>query len=299
MNLLKDDGKDGIVAALVFIAVFLVSLVSILISLVFQADWPIAAPFFKEIGFAGIISLIVIFTVESFSRKRHEKAADALVEKINSDLFHAVYKRYIPEVVFAEVEKCLMHSGVFRHGHEVNYTIENLKGDAGAGDCNKHVKCLAQSRYTLRNVTEGEIDHPVILTLERPINPKLDGHCKIISMKINGNELKDEDILESTETTESQVVFRRNVKIPARGDVEVCSSSILLKQKTDSEIWASRLPSDGFKLTISMPGKDIKVFASALHSEKLTPILNNEVTKSWELKHGMFPFQSVVFWWHT
>ncbi|MDP1634267.1 MAG: hypothetical protein Q8L69_06255, partial [Gallionellaceae bacterium] len=65
------------------------------------------------------------------------------------------------------------------------------------------------------------------------------------------------------------------------------------------EIWTSRLPSDGFKLTVSMPGKDIKVFAKALHFEKIVPILSNDVTKSWELKHGIFPFQSVIFWWHS
>lgn len=294
-----NSDNDGVLAAWVYVGVFLVSLVFVLLSIIFSADWPIAAPFLKEVGFAGIISLIVIFTVESFSRKRHVKAANILVESINRNLFYAIYKRYVPDAVFVEVEKCLMHSGVFRRGHEVNYTIENIEEDADGVDCNKHVKCLAQSRYTLHNVTEGEIVHPVVLTLERPIDPKWDSYCKIISVKLNNTELTSADIIKNTTVEDAQIVFRHSVNILPSGCLEVSTSSSLLKQKTDTEIWASRLPSDGFKLTVSMPNKDIKVFAKALHSEKLVPILDNKVTKSWELKHGVFPFQSIVFWWHS
>lgn len=123
--------------------------------------------------------------------------------------------------------------------------------------------------------------------------------CVINSIIINGITLTDEEIASHLSTTESQKVFCRNTRIPPNGSIEVSSSSYLFKQKTDSEIWASRIPSNGFKLTVSMPSKDIKVLAQAHHSEKLVPILSYEVTKSWELKHGMFPFQSVIFWWHS
>lgn len=294
-NTTVEDGQ----AKLVYLLVFLASALFIALSVIYHDDWKVLAPFLKEIGFAGLISLIVIFTVENFSRKRHEAAANNLVERINHDLFHAVYKRYIPDAVFTEVEKCLMHSGVYRRGHEVNYTIENMVGEADGVDCSKHVKCLAQSRYTLHNVTEGDVEHPVVLTLERPIDRKWDNLCRIDSVNINGIELSTDDVVTHTAKDEVHVKFRYVVKIPPNGSIDVATSSTLLKQKTDSEIWASRLPSDGFKLTVSMPNKDIQVSATALHSEKLAQILNNEVTKSWELKHGIFPFQSVVFWWHS
>ena len=174
MNLWKAGENDLVSDGAVYGVVFLLSLVCLLLSVIFQSDWPVVAPFLKEMGFAGIISLIVIFTVERFSRKRHEIAADALVEKINHNLFHAIYNRYIPDAVFVEVEKCLMNSRVFRTGHELNYTIDNFEENPQGVDCTKHVKCLAQSRYTLHNVTGGEIEHPITLTLERPIEPRWD-----------------------------------------------------------------------------------------------------------------------------
>lgn len=283
----------------VYLVVLLVSLLCIALSIIFHEDWKILSPFLQEVGFAGIISLLVIFTVEKFSRKNHEKAASLLVDRMNLDLFHAVYKRYIPNAVFVEVEKCLMRSDVFRSDHEVYYTIENIVGEIDGVDCNKHVKCLAQSIYTLKNVTEGEVNHPVIMKLERPIDEKWDGFCKIISVVINGAELTSEEIAKYTQRDDVHVVFRYSVLIPPKGSVSINTTASLLKQKTDSEIWASRLPSDGFKLIVSMPSKDIKVSATALHSESLVPLLNNEVTKSWVLKHGMFPHQSVIFWWHS
>lgn len=291
------DGR----AKLVYLIVLLVSLLLILLGVIYHEDWKVAAPFLKEVGYAGLISIIVIFTIEKFSRESHKVAAEKIANDMITNLFHAVYKRYIPDAVFSEVEKCLMHSNVFRRRHEVNYTIKSIKdGDGdGVGDCNKHVKCWAQSSYILENVSNQDIEHTVLLKLERPIEAKWDEQCKILSVTINDTEISEADVISCTSKDDVHVIFSRKVTIPAKGNLKVASSSTLLKQKTDSEIWASRLPSDGFRLTISMPSQDISVSASALHFEKLVPILNNDVTKSWELNHGIFPFQSVIFWWHS
>lgn len=289
----------------VYFFIFLISIVFILLYVIFKDIWPVIAPLLKEIGTAGLIALVVIFSVERYSRNRHAKAADALVDRMNRNLFHAIYNRYIPEEVFVEVEKCLMHNGVFRRGHEINYTIQNIDSDLEdeqgkkTVDCTKHVKCLAQSRYSLENLTNGSIQHKVKLVLERPIDPKWNDYCDIMSMKIGGRDLSTQEIDQYSSKTEVQLVFEFPITIPPNGKVEITSVSTLLKLKTDSEIWTSRLPSDGIKLTVSMPNKDINVNASAMHSEKLVKVLDNQVTKSWELKHGIFPHQSVVFWWYS
>jgi hypothetical protein len=306
MKPIKDNMKiENSENWLVYLIVGIFSVLFILISIVLKDTWPVVSPFLKEIGFAGIISLIVIFTVERYSRNRHAKAADDLVDRINKNLFHAIYNRYIPEEVFVEVEKCLMHNSIFRRGHEINYTIQNLEADVEdengkkTVDCSRHVQCLAQSRYTLKNVTGGQITHHVQLVLERPIDPKWNDFCEIKEIKISGRALSKEEIDQYSQKTEAQLIFDYEISIPPNGQIEVTSESTLLKLKTDSEIWSSRLPSDGIKLTVSMPSKDISVNASAIHSEKLVKILDNPVTKSWELKHGMFPHQSVVFWWYS
>lgn len=278
-----------------------IGLGSALLVLASVEGWsPLGIPptFFKDLGIAGIVALIVILTVEKQSRDRHERAANTLVKRINENLFHAIYNRYVPEVVLAEVEKLLMKASIYRTDHEINYTIEGVKDGEGPNlDCSRHVRCQAQSRYTLHNVSEGLVTHDVVTVLERPIDPDWESECKIEEVSIGGIPLTEDVIKAHTSDTPEQFKFSYPLEVTAGERVEISTSSRLIKRRLDIETWASRLPSDGLKLTVSVPNKDLDVRAFAHHSEPLKEILNNAVTKSWELKYGVFPYQSVSFWW--
>lgn len=297
----KDIDKTSL---LVYTIVLLISALAVAAS-----NWGVVSPtenphlnkFVLDIGFAGIISVFLASTIEYFTRCKHEAAADALVAKINNNLFHAIYEKYIPDEIFAEVERAVMFSGVFRRGHELNYTIENIPTSSANVPCDKHVKCLAQTRYELENISDTEIPHNVKLFLEIPIDKYLEPLCKIEEIEINDKTLSADEIESHTSKTPCQIEFSYPIKIPKGNKLSVRTSATLVKRKLDSEIWTSQLPSDGIKLTVSMPNKDIEVRAHASHSQPLVPVLDNDVTKSWELKHGIFPHQSVIFWWspHT
>lgn len=291
----SDGGIDS--ANLFYFIVFCVALVALLAAHLVPKDWPITASILKELGTAGIVSLVIIFTIERFTRTKTQKAADRLLERINADLFYAIYKRYIPNDVFVEVERALLHASVFRTDHEIYYTIENIDEPLDRVDISQYVRCRAQSRSRLKNVTGGPILHNVVLTLERPLDDALVKHCRIVSVKVGDVFLASAEVEKHTTATDTQIVFRYPVQIDAGKVLDVATDSLLLKGRTDQEIWASRVPSSGTSLTVSIPGRDLKVMANALHSEQLQPVLNTDVTKKWELKHGMFPYQSVVFWW--
>lgn len=265
----------------------------------FLSSWSIHV-FMKELGFAGVIALILIGTIERFTRKRHERAADDLVKRINNDLFHAIYERYIPHSVFNEVEKGLMKSNVYRKNLEVYYTLESFPDDEKIDGlpCDRHLKCSMLNKYDLKNITDKPIEHDVILNLELPIDPGWERYCKITEIEIDGERLPPAAIKEKTETTSIQICFCHTITIKPGDVVSVMTKAELIKRKLDQELWTSRLPSDGIKLTVTVPMKDLEVDAHALHLEEVKPILDTEVTKSWELRHGIFPFQSVVFWWH-
>ena len=62
------------------------------------------------------------------------------------------------------------------------------------------------------------------------------------------------------------------------------------------EVWSTRIPSDGLTLSVRHP-TNLQVDATANHSQKLDPLLSQPNIHKWKLDHGMFPFQSVVFWW--
>jgi hypothetical protein len=296
---MSEQSEDIKSEKLVYFVVGAISLLLILVAELTHKDYEQVAAFCKELGMAGVIALIVIFTVESYTRKRHEKAANALIEKINSNLFHAIYHRHIPDEVFTEVEKCLMHSDVFRSQHEVMYTLTKFAEDTKGVDCTKHVKCEALSTYKLKNVSNHEIKHNVVMMLERPIDVDWDGHVKIVKAKINGKELTSEEIEDASSKGESQVVFTYPTTINIGQTISVRVQALLVKQRTDQEVWASRLPSDGLKIIVQTPDKDFTVNAKANHNEKLELEVDSDVTKKWVLPYGIIPYQSVSFWWHS
>lgn len=296
-TLSRENDADGVLALWVYLVVFLISALLLFFSHVIEHKaWSL---FIQELGFAGIIALILIFTIEKFSRARHQRAADNLVREINENLFHAIYERYIPAEAFAEVEKTLLKAKVFRRNHEVTYTLTNLPDKSSGVECERHVECLAQSSYILENITSGEVEHEVTLNLEMPIDKGWIEYLKIRQVVINKAQLDQATVEKHTSDTSAQRRFSYPVKIPPGGRITVRTEATLVKRKLDQEIWTSRVPSDGLKLMVTIPSQDLEVFAHANHPEDLEITLNNDGTKKWELNFGMLPFQSIAFWWRT
>ena len=244
---------------------------------------------FKETGFALVVAVILVGTIERFTRERHEAAAHATMEEINKNLFYAVFKRYIPEKVFEEVEKLVMEADVFRSKHKLDYTIED--GTDG------RVSCLAQTSYVLTSVVDATIEHKVTVSLELPVDHQYVGECFVEFLQIDNLKLNKDELQNYVTQTAEHVKMEYPITIAGRGSVRISTRSRLSKQSTDVELWASRIPSDGLELTVSTPNKNLTVCASANHSAQPEQTIDNDVTKKWELPYGIFPHQSIMFWW--
>jgi hypothetical protein len=252
---------------------------------------------FKELGTAILIAMILVFTVERFTRERHEKAADDMMMNINKNLFNAIFKRYIPERVFEQVEKCVMESKVYRHEHELDYVIEKF-GAKYSDDLQKNFfKCTAHTRYQIENLLDQQITHNVFIRLERPLFEEHQKICEIVEISIDKHHLSPEEIKKHTKYTDQHIEFCYPCSLAQRSSLQVKTKSILVKQQCDMEIWCSQLPSDGFKLEVSTPSKDITVHAVANHHEKLEEQTVSEVSHKWVLDYGVFPHQSIILWW--
>ncbi|MDD5299429.1 MAG: hypothetical protein PHD65_02935 [Gallionella sp.] len=256
--------------------------------------------FFTEVGIAGFVALALIATIERFTRDKHERAADSLIERIKTNLFHAIYRRHIPQEIFEEVEHCLLTKNVIRRNYIVNFWLREITAMEAANegitqdDMNNHLFCELSPTYELENISEGRTATDICVSLERPIDENLLKFVRIESVKVDGVPV---DISNSCEFTSTHVQLKHEISIPAKSKTKIAIRAHTIKRKTDSEIWASILPSDGIKLEVSAP-KSISVHAYANHSKKLTyESFEGGMRHVWELEHGIFPYQSVIFWW--
>ncbi|MDB5935651.1 MAG: hypothetical protein JWQ01_2995 [Massilia sp.] len=250
----------------------------------------------KELAFAIIIAVILIYTIEKANRASHERAADALIGKINVDLFHAIYKRTIPPAVFAEVEKCLLRSRVYREDYRLIYTLNKLDGVEG------YLRCTAESNYIIKNITDASVEHTVKLLVEMPIEKDMTKYCSIESIEIDGRRLSQDEVKKNLEAdTELQMNFSQKIEIPAGASVTVKTRALLVKRLVDEEIWRCVLPSSGIKLQVVTPASDLRVSAVAFHSEKFLRTYGEDneggTFHSWELNYGIFPHQAIAFFW--
>jgi hypothetical protein len=286
----KSDSKkiENLTYALLAVASFAVLLGSLLL----HEKWPDISAFLHELSFAGFIALIVIMTIERFTRERHLAEARNLISVINKNLFYAIYQRYIPPVVFREVERLLLSCDAFRTNYAITYSIEPIADDQ------LHYVCAAQSSYELHNRADDEITHVVKLNLEKPLNVAHQPLCKILSVRIGNHILTDEEIAKHTSVGKTQIHFSYPTKVAPQSALKVDVAGTLIKQVTDMELWRTTLPAEGFRVTVSAPN-GVTVEANSIHSQPAEVVHCAGNKKTWEISGGLLPTQGMVFWWHT
>jgi hypothetical protein len=148
--------------------------------------------FLKELGFAGIIALIVIFTVERFSKGRHVKESnefvESLINKINNSMFHAIYDRNLPHPIFKEIEEVVLSSQAYTKDSRLDYTISFSIKDSNL------LENTARHRYILCNATSKKISYEVNWCLVRSIEDKYFDECKVLEAWIGDKKLSHEEI---------------------------------------------------------------------------------------------------------
>lgn len=277
---------------------------------VFQKLIPLTV---SELGVAGLIAIILISTIEKFSRKRHEEATEKMHEEfytvteemhkeINNNVFRAVYKRNINEKILQEVERSLFNSKVQREKYTIFYTLEHIdkKLDAKTDEF-EHLLVTTRSTYIIQNISNGPVEHAIQSNFELPIDDRWLEMVNFTKLTITGVSpcILEGDELRSyvkPNDDKDQLLLNYNIEIPEGKAIEVIIEGTLVKRVTDMEVWASKIPSDGIELHVYSP-PDIKVCASANHSLKLLPKNPDENRTVWVLEYGLFPHQSIVFWW--
>lgn len=285
---------------LIYLVAFLGGVLLLILSHLLGEEYVTSSEVMKEVGMAVLVSVFLSFTIEGIAKQRHEASVNNERELLSRGIFEAIYKRHIPEVVFEEVERCVLNSRIIREQYKVAYTIKDLDEKELSFDvpCSNYVRCFVTTSYVLRNLTSAPVTQDIVLHLEKPLEARLIPLVKIENVRIDGDALSAQQIKDATKMGDSQINFLVNRDIPPNGSIKVSIKAALIKYSTDQEIWSSRIPSDGIELTVNVPDDNLEVCVKANHSQKLILSTDDKVMKQWNLDHGIFPHQSLLFWWH-
>jgi hypothetical protein len=197
-----------------------------------------------EIGHAMIVAAILGVTVDAYARRRHEVLAEKVSRKINTDVIGAIYGQQFPAPIRAEVQKSFLEQRVHREGLVITYTFRSLPRHSD------RLLVEERSQFVLVNSTDQPVDFHLMTFVECPYEEALKEHCKILAVRIDGNDLAPHELV--GEINEMEMAWSKQIKLPAKGRVEVVSSCQTIKDMRDMEVWSSVYPSDGIVLNVSL-----------------------------------------------
>lgn len=114
----------------------------------------------KELGYAGLISVFLYFTVEQYARDRHQeviaenmKNLKSLQNAIVTETLNTLYDRQLPPAAKEAIEKLLLHPTVIRERMKLEISFEWAQG-------REAVRIAMTASYTLSNIAgHGEQIH--------------------------------------------------------------------------------------------------------------------------------------------
>ncbi|MCQ8881697.1 hypothetical protein NQS96_07795 [Pseudoalteromonas shioyasakiensis] len=246
----------------------------------------------KEISIAILIAVVLAFTIEGLAHTRREIEQ----EDLSKSILESVYKKYIPEKCFDEVDSCLLRSNVERTDYSIHYKIREITqeelDELGLDGNGEHCVVEAFNRYQVRNLLDENVTTHLKFNIEVPNEKEYTDLTEIYSFNYNSVEkINDDEPIKATNHGDCHYSFEANLKPHQTVVVEAKARTV--KRIIDQEVWSSRLPSNGIRVTVEAP-PHFDVHCRANHSKPMRKTGPNE----WNLSYGMFPHQSIVLWWN-
>src|SRR5580692_8885371 len=99
--------------------------------------WEITSHLLNEVGIAGLIAMVLVFTIDRVTRKEsvelaefHQQKLKDIAEKneesIKTNVFHYVFAQSLPNDIIAEIRDQLLCHNFVRHDLHVHYKINQF-----------------------------------------------------------------------------------------------------------------------------------------------------------------------------
>ena len=265
----------------------------------------------SSLGTSLFAALTIYISLQILSEKLVEKKTIEIINAVKEDLFRAIYGRYISPSLFFEVERCLLKSDFIRkntnlllelneqspqsfdnpEGVQIDEELFQLAKDKG------YLFCLHSISYDLVNTSSSKAIAPIKSVIELPLDLELAPIVRTLGISVNGKLVNKDKIQVFNDIKRDACVTLHSEEVEPEEKLQVKVESLLLKKETDVETWASVFPTETLNITI-VHGSSYDANASANHADSLIEAQNTASMKQWVLDKGIFPYQSVVVWWH-
>src|SRR5262249_8104626 len=126
--------------------------------------WQLASHIANELGIAGLIAMVLVFTIDRLTRKesaelathhqqRMKEIADETERAIKTNVSHYVSGHAFPDVVVAEIKSQLLPRCFLRHNQKITHEIS-------PSTMPEYLTLLTTMEYEIENISHNEQDYP-------------------------------------------------------------------------------------------------------------------------------------------
>lgn len=259
--------------------------------------WIPTLEFVSGLGMTFMTASLISWMVDRVARSYNARKVASERQEIRDDVFKSIYSRFFSEKILHEFDATLFNSEVLKIDTRIE--MELTKKD-GAEFQDEWLLVEYKHSYRIRNVTKGEIEHPIKLMLELPLRNNLKKMCRITRVEIQGDvysgaELEKQQMITSCDDYKTLETRR---KLGSNEEISVSFTYQTVKKIEDYELIVMLVPTEN--IAIRARGfKGLTLKADSNNSKRLNCRRYNDNDCEWQLNNGMLPYQSVTVWWKT
>lgn len=261
----------------------------------------------REVGFALIISFILAVLIEQDSRRRQELEVKRYLARVSRNVFETVLGSFLPDR-FREAFKDIGRTSVVRTDMVIRYEV--MEFDPGelrglADELRQFVKLHIFTEYKLKNISASRYTHKIENRYPvRSENQFYVDLSRITRLRIGLEEIDEEEIERLTgapnEAHPDFRTFSKTFTIEPNEEIVVSYENVLVKERSDNEVWASLIPTDQLRMFCDVRLDGEYEFGVTAHcpsgmDERMCPSAGRGGV--WASGGLILPYQSVVFWW--
>jgi hypothetical protein len=273
--------------------------------------------FFLELGLGFQVGCVISLTIETYMRFREKKEDVAREERVNRNIFEALFRTALPPELVQEMYAALFNPKFVREDLRVTYTFSPLIKKEGKPDFVQDLLVLQQIvSYTARNVIDKTAKHSVrskeYLLLEYPgfDSPFKQFHMRgsdaRAAIHLTGNEIR-EVVMNYSAHEKDKIWYtlgERTVEVLPGECAEVRTVVEKVCRYADTKTWITKTAAKN--LTLSVVVTDEKLYeelefsVDQSHRQDLTLKPHdpkNPMSYEWSLDYPILPNQGIILHW--
>ncbi len=268
----------------------------------------------KELGYALIIAIVIAITIESVSRRAHNRDMQRQFLQVHRNVFGGIFGIFLPKSIIKEFADIIVNSKFFKYNYLSRYTIA-----VRSEPINNVATEIAEMRFNLsyraKNTTPNTEEYSIILSVSDP--PKYSGWPEdtLQNVFINGKRIYPASTTPvgttaapAAPTASSQSVtaaplggltFEHATTLSPNEEIEVSIISKHYRYPSDSEVIYTPHPSLDMQVQFVIPPEIKNIGASAIHRQDILKDSESDDFRehSWRTRGPVLPYQGIYVWW--